>query len=128
MTTPPDSACIINALQRAPGVSEVSEMHRSSQGIVIIGNGPKQGSTIDYYMYRVGPSRMQQAVLTIEQFPAGHYRYSDEMLSMHQRIPYAQIAIALPVMDTAMHNIAAACNITALRELRHSCNGYKCPT
>lgn len=125
-SSPPDQTCIFSALSNTPGVHEAHELSRTYDGWLIAGDGPKHGTQIQYYSYKVGPHPMQTATLEIELHSDGQYHYGNFMLSMHERIPKQEIYDAYPVMVASIAEVSRMCNLNISTKMKYGCIGYDC--
>lgn len=122
--TDPSYQCVIDALKRTPGVTEVQARTAAFEGWLIAGAGPRHGTPIKYFSYSYGSN--WRPMLMIDDRGPGRYMVSDTMLSMNQRIPEAEMQKALPIMLAAEAQISRDCGVAIDSGMNHRCDDSDC--
>lgn len=120
----PDEDCIVTALRKTPGVTDVQVKTITSEGWLLVGEGPRHGSPIHYFTYEVG--RTYAPTLMVEDFGDGKFEYSDTMLRMGEKIPQPDIDYTLPIMRDVERRVAHLCGIQIGSGMIHHCIGARC--
>jgi hypothetical protein len=119
-----DDECVVGALRQTPGIVNVRTQTIVNADRIIAGEGPVYGSPIRYFSYDIGADFYP--TLTIANYGAGKYRFSDSMLSINKRIPQTLMSKALPIMLDAEKRVSRNCGIDIDINMRHECDGTTC--